>query len=258
LSEVKILDFGLARGTSADEEGLTRTGMVMGTPGFMAPEQADGEADQGSDLFSLGCVLYLMLTGELAFRGGKMLAAVTSLASDHPKPPVEINAKIPPKLSEAVMQLLEKDPAKRKATAEGVARFLGELQTGKTAPKASGLKPAAPTAGEAKEKAAPVLIPSLAKAPEQAPPDPKPVRRQRKALLLAAVGAAAFGLMLLGIIIVFRYRGVDGKTSELSIAVGTTTERSSGGAGEKPPGALPPRYKNSLGMEFVLVPRGGS
>jgi formylglycine-generating enzyme required for sulfatase activity len=125
---VKILDFGLAHVERAGEQALTHTGVAMGTPGFMAPEQVEGQGvDQRSDLFSLGCILYLMATGELAFPGNTMLATLSALATHQPRPPVDLDAQIPVKLSEVIMRLLEKDQAKRKATAEGFAKVLEGL-----------------------------------------------------------------------------------------------------------------------------------
>src|SRR5262249_40170813 len=69
-SRVKILDFGLARPNATEDVRLTKTGAIMGTPAYMAPEQAEADAVDGrSDLFSLGCVLYQLVTGNAPFRG---------------------------------------------------------------------------------------------------------------------------------------------------------------------------------------------
>src|SRR5438132_1318450 len=81
---VKLLDFGLAH-SRTDDVRLTHTGAVLGTPSYMAPEQARGEAvDERADLFSLGCVLYRLCTGRLPFRGRSATAVATSLAVDTP------------------------------------------------------------------------------------------------------------------------------------------------------------------------------
>lgn len=83
---VKLLDFGLARSAGGDDAHLTQTGVILGTPAFMSPEQARGEqVDPRSDLFSLGCVLYRMATGLLPFQGRDMVSTLLSLANDHPK-----------------------------------------------------------------------------------------------------------------------------------------------------------------------------
>lgn len=117
----KILDFGLAVPTE-DTSKLTQAGIVLGTPGYMAPEQARCQAvDARSDLFSLGVVLYRLLTRKAPFRGPTTMAVLTSLAVDHPTPPHRLDPAIPRGVSDAVMSLLEKDPSKRPASA---AEFL--------------------------------------------------------------------------------------------------------------------------------------
>jgi serine/threonine protein kinase/Leucine-rich repeat (LRR) protein len=119
-ARVKILDFGLVRAVE-DDARLTARGAIVGTPTYMAPEQAEGQAvDHRSDLFSLGVVLYRMATGTTPFRGRSVLAALASLASDHPRPPGEFNPDLQPALTSLIMQLLSKDPAKRPASAREV------------------------------------------------------------------------------------------------------------------------------------------
>src|SRR5205085_4060282 len=84
---VKILDFGLARQEGSDIQ-LTQAGAVLGTPAFMAPEQAQGKAvDARSDLFSLGCVLYRMATGVLPFTGPDTMSLLLALTTQEPQPP---------------------------------------------------------------------------------------------------------------------------------------------------------------------------
>ena len=84
---VKILDFGLARAT-ADDTRLTLSGIILGTPAYMAPEQARGHAvDSRTDLFSLGTVLYRLCAGELPFKGDNTLAILTALAVEKPPGP---------------------------------------------------------------------------------------------------------------------------------------------------------------------------
>ena len=99
-AKVKILDFGLAR-TQADEAHLTQSGAIVGTPAFMAPEQARGQAvDHRADLFSLGCVLYAMLTGQRPFRGDTTMSLLSSLALDRPEAPRDVAPEVPAALSE--------------------------------------------------------------------------------------------------------------------------------------------------------------
>jgi eukaryotic-like serine/threonine-protein kinase len=119
-SRVKILDFGLARYVESDIR-LTQSDRTVGTPGYLAPEQARGDAvDARGDLFSLGAVLYCLCTGNAPFEGSNTLAVLSALALDHPQPPHEVNPRLPRALSDYVMKLLAKDPADRPASAREV------------------------------------------------------------------------------------------------------------------------------------------
>lgn len=126
---VKILDFGLAY--RPDDAHITASGALVGTPSYMAPEQARGEqVDARADLFSLGVMLYELVTGVRPFKGRDMMSVLTSLAIDHPRPPQELDATIPVSVSNLIMKLLEKEPAQRLASAQQVAAELLALQTG--------------------------------------------------------------------------------------------------------------------------------
>ncbi|VTR99815.1 protein kinase domain-containing protein [Tuwongella immobilis] len=125
---VKILDFGLAH--REDDLRMTLSDAIIGTPGYMAYEQARGElVDHRADLFSLGVVLYEMVTGVRPFNGKEVLFYRISLAMDQPRAPAELDATIPMDVSQFIMRLLEKDPAKRPASANEVAEQLLALQT---------------------------------------------------------------------------------------------------------------------------------
>jgi serine/threonine protein kinase len=123
LARVKITDFGLAR--TADDVGLTRTGMVAGTPEYMAPEQARGEqVDHRADLFSLGSVLYACCTGAPPFRGSTALAVLRHVSEQAPVPLRVLNREVPAWLEALVARLLAKDPAERIQSAAQVAALL--------------------------------------------------------------------------------------------------------------------------------------
>jgi hypothetical protein len=124
---VKILDFGLVRAAGAECE-LTQEGAIVGTPAYMSPEQAQGRGvDHRCDLFSLGCVLYRMLTGERAFQGNEVFAVLMALTTVHPPAPHEVNPAVPPALSHLVMHLLAKEPGDRPQSAAEVVEALNRM-----------------------------------------------------------------------------------------------------------------------------------
>jgi serine/threonine protein kinase len=123
LAKVKITDFGLAR--TADDVGLTRDGVVAGTPEYMAPEQARGEpVDHRADLFSLGSVLYAACTGVPPFQGATAVAVLRQVSDAEPVPPRTLNAEVPAWLEGVIMRLLAKNPAERFQSAAEVAALL--------------------------------------------------------------------------------------------------------------------------------------
>ena len=126
---VKILDFGMARSERENVE-ITGTGAVMGTPAYMAPEQARGEpAGASSDLFSLGCVLYRLCTRRLPFEGDSVIAVLTSLSTETPPAPRNLNDRIPASLSDLIMRLLHKMPEARPVSAEAVDKELRNIES---------------------------------------------------------------------------------------------------------------------------------
>jgi len=124
---VKLLDFGLARPQHGTD--LTSQGAVIGTPAYMSPEQANGEAvDFRTDLFSLGVVLYRMSTGRMPFQGKDTLSILRSLANDEPAPARQVNPALPENVSALIMQLMNKSPSARPASAHRVAQELAKLE----------------------------------------------------------------------------------------------------------------------------------
>jgi serine/threonine-protein kinase len=125
VERVMITDFGLAR--TVDDASLTRSGVIAGTPRYMAPEQAQGDGvDHRADLFSLGSVMYAMCTGRPPFRAETAMAVLRRICEEQPRPIREINPDVPDWLVEIVEKLHEKDPAARFQTAAEVAELLGQ------------------------------------------------------------------------------------------------------------------------------------
>jgi hypothetical protein len=124
VERVKITDFGLAR--AVDDASLTQSGVVTGTPQYMAPEQARGESlDHRADLFSLGSVLYAMCTGRAPFRASTTMGVLRRVSEERARPIGEVNPSIPAWLIALIEKLHAKDPAQRYQSAAEVADVLG-------------------------------------------------------------------------------------------------------------------------------------
>jgi hypothetical protein len=116
---VKVMDFGIARALHGAQSTMTQTGMVMGTPQYLSPEQALGRAvDHRSDLYATGCLLYELLTQRPPFTGETPLSVVYQHVQDDPVPPSEVTRAVPPELDGLVMRSLAKDPDDRFQSAD--------------------------------------------------------------------------------------------------------------------------------------------
>ncbi|HUA58499.1 MAG TPA: protein kinase [Verrucomicrobiae bacterium] len=134
---VKLLDFGLAKLNDAGDSGepgatrtmaLTQAGSVMGTIAYMSPEQAEGKKlDYRSDIFSLGQVMYEMVTGAHAFGGDSQASIIASLLRDEPKPISELRPDVPPELDYLISRCLRKEPERRVQTMADLKVTLDDL-----------------------------------------------------------------------------------------------------------------------------------
>jgi serine/threonine-protein kinase len=126
---VRVTDFGIARAGTSD---MTETGSIMGTAQYLSPEQAQGRpVDARSDLYSIGIVLYELLTGRVPFDAESPVTIALMQVNEAPIPPRQIVPTIPPELEAIVLRAMEKDPARRFADAD---EFIAALEAGRLAP----------------------------------------------------------------------------------------------------------------------------
>ncbi|NOR12192.1 MAG: protein kinase, partial [Candidatus Aminicenantes bacterium] len=126
---VRILDFGIAR--SLKEKGITGAGVIIGTPEYMSPEQVEGkEADQRADIYSLGVILYEMVTGRVPFEGDTPLSIAYKHKHEAPPDPSKINAQIQDNLSHMILKCLEKDKEKRYQSSGELRAELENIEKG--------------------------------------------------------------------------------------------------------------------------------
>jgi eukaryotic-like serine/threonine-protein kinase len=188
--QAKVADFGIARAASAAGDAHTQTGAVMGTAGYMSPEQALGlPATPKSDLYSLGIVLYEAVTGSLPFSADNPIAVSMKHVNEAPRPPKELNPAVPDSMNDVIMRLLSKDPEDRYPDAEALAEDLWRVRRGLAASAAA-------------QEAKTVEAPTNRLAPNGGRAAPAATRRKRSpapllfGALLLLLGLAGVGLAL--------------------------------------------------------------
>jgi hypothetical protein len=185
VERVQITDFGLAR--AVDDASMTRSGVIAGTPQYMSPEQAHGDTiDHRSDLFSLGSVMYFMLTGRSPFRAETTMGVLNRIGNDAPRSLRSINADVPDWLESIVMTLLEKQPEARFQSAEEVAGVLRRRHADLQQPGVASVADFVHPSESAKRTRQPDPIPALR------PDRPLPEGRGGKRRVGRWLAAAAF------------------------------------------------------------------
>jgi serine/threonine protein kinase len=127
------MDFGLAK-REVGEVTMTLDGRIVGTPAYMSPEQARGDGqsvDRRTDIYSLGVILFQLLTGELPFRGNTRML-VLQILDDEPPPPRRLHSRVPVDLETITLKCLERDPSRRYQSAADVASELRRYLRGET------------------------------------------------------------------------------------------------------------------------------
>ncbi len=199
---IKVMDFGIAR---AATDTLTRTGRMLGTAAYLSPEQARGRpADARSDLYSLGCVLYEMLTGKPPFGGESPVAVASRHVSEDPEPPTGLNPEIPAALESVVLKALAKDPAARYQSARAMGGNLAGIVQGGLHAAAAGRDPATEPIPHGGEPTPVLPAPTpTAVLGEGVDDTPRPFRRYGPVL----AGAAILAVVALVLFLVFRAGG---------------------------------------------------
>jgi serine/threonine-protein kinase len=247
----KLLDFGVAK--FMDQEGVTRAGMTVGTPAYMAPEQITkgGQVGHGSDLYALGMVLYEAVAGAPAFEGSSVATILRGHLMEPPRPPsIRRGEPVPAVLEAAILRCLEKDPANRFATAAQLVEALRSDRPVALRPKKSRrglmLLPAFAMAGAAAAvqlwprtepvAAAPERVSAPAPVPQPAPkPAPDPVAPARTITVALTSKPAGAELFLDG-------RSVGHAPASVAIPLGNT------------PVALAARFPDGTEVTETIVP----
>ena len=128
-NRVKVMDYGLAKAISGNVSNITQAGFVVGTPAYMAPEQAEGnQVDVRADLYSLGCVMYELLVGQPPFAADTPVGLIYQHIHQAPRVPTDMNPIVPTELSAIALRALEKDPDKRYQTCREMLADLMEAR----------------------------------------------------------------------------------------------------------------------------------
>jgi eukaryotic-like serine/threonine-protein kinase len=229
---VKLTDFGIAK-VAWDEKQLTETASLIGTAAYLSPEQAaGGEATAQSDIYSLGVVLYQMITGRVPFEADNPVATALAHTSRQPDPPGQL-LPLPPQLEQVVMRCLEKEPARRFPDASSLADALRALQESTALPPPlNDDRPTVPMtiSQETSTLEMPAPVPERA---ADLPPEPSTVlmartaepaeTHRRRRLAGSALAAVAVVAIIVWLLIYLAGRGAEPGAVTTTLAEATTT-----------------------------------
>jgi len=205
-----VMDFGLARRSVDNEEKLTQTGMVLGSPAYMSPEQVDSDNDKvgpPADIYTLGVIFYELLTGGLPFQGG-LMSILRQISMDQPRPIVELRGDVDPVIQELCLKMLAKQVDDRPASMQDVARQLSDWVEGQRVARGEAATLALPS-----DRVPPPMAEKVGKSDKQPETtsdskarsgisDSVNSGRNRKLLLAGGLGGAV--LLLAGLTFFFR------------------------------------------------------
>jgi serine/threonine-protein kinase len=253
----RVTDFGIARAGASD---MTLTGSIMGTAQYLSPEQAQGYTVSGaSDLYSVGVILYELLTGMVPFEGETAVAIAFKQVSAVPRPPGELNPALPPSLDAVVLRSLAKDPSQRFADAgELIVALLAEreaLPAFSAAAASAVARPPAYPAPEATPATGLLMAPADGFVEGYGPPEEEP-GGGRRALLWALGAALLAGLVVLAIVLLSSTKSVSvpAVTGQSEQAAGSALRE----AGLIPMPSLAPSTTVATGLVIAQTPSPGA
>ena len=172
---IYLADFGLARSVEGADR-VTQTGVLLGTPEYMAPELADGPPNKSSDVYALGILLYQMVTGKMPFSGDNPLAVYLKQMREPPIPPSRIQPGIPRSVEQVILRALEKDPRRRYDSPMSLARaYMQALHVQSQQPGPDSSSPLAPSLYETIPVGGDLLHQEVIRSPWQPPPPLPPL-----------------------------------------------------------------------------------
>jgi serine/threonine protein kinase/beta-lactam-binding protein with PASTA domain len=211
---VKVMDFGIARAVADASNSMTATAAVIGTAQYLSPEQAKGEkVDARSDIYSTGCLLYELLSGQPPFTGDSPVSVAYQHVREQPKPPSQVDDQLTPSMDAIVLKALAKNPDNRYQSAGEMREDIERCMSGRpvTAPPVMGPPPVPPPAAPTRPVARPsgrggAVPPPTSSVPTALDPEPIPEKKRRGvgaivllvAVLAVAVAGALIGSQLFG------------------------------------------------------------